>query len=387
MRIAIEALSLIPGKTGGIETYVRNLVCQMVRIAPENDYLIAVGYEAAGEFAACSPRLEEFNADYKHKSLPKSHRLIRSLQQCWEFHKKLRSWAPDVVHCAMSFPKPPWGARNMIVTVHDVGVIELARMWGDAKPGVAGFLMWLAARKASMVITVSEFAAARIADRFSIPMERIYVTYNGVDRTQFRPPDELSGNSTIRATLQKYKLGSEYVFYPAHTHYHKNHAGLIKALRIVSERYGIQPMLVLTGAPSYAHDHLMQVVHRLGVERQVRWLGRVPIEDLVALYWGAKAMIFPSFYEGFGLPVVEAMACGCPVACSNTTATAEVAGDAALTFDPSDPEAIAEAIFRVLTDSGLRAKLIEKGLLRSQKFSWENTARGTLDVYERVVRG
>jgi len=385
MRIVFEALGLIPGKTGGIETYVRNVVGEMIRIEPEHEYLIAIGHEAIGEFRDTKANIQEFDADGRHTRLFRTHRYTRTLHQCWQLHKRLLGWQPDALHCMMSFPKPPWGARNMVVTLHDIGMIDLASFWTKARPGLAGMLFRAAARKASALITVSSFAAERIADHFAVSPDRLHVVYNGVDHACFRRPNAAESGKLSGDVLQRYGLCPDFILYPAHTHHHKNHRTLFRALRVLAEEHGLRPRLVLTGAPGHAHNAVMESIAAQRLTDQVLWLGRVPREDLVVLYQSAAAMVFPSLYEGFGLPLVEAMACGCPVACSTTTATVEIAGDAAVTFDPNSPEAIAQAIFSVLTNSALRGELVASGLCRARQFSWDNTARRTLDVYRQVA--
>jgi glycosyltransferase involved in cell wall biosynthesis len=175
------------------------------------------------------------------------------------------------------------------------------------------------------------------------------------------------------------------LFFPANTWPHKNHVRLLEALAVLRDTHGLCPGLVLAGSPKGASADVTAAVARLGLERQVRWLGYVDQPRLVGLYRAATALVFPSLHEGFGMPLLEAMACGCPVVCSRTTGTGETAGDAALTFDPTDVSDMAQAIRTLLDADDLRRDLSRRGLDRAARFTWERAGRETIRVYDEVV--
>jgi glycosyltransferase involved in cell wall biosynthesis len=175
-----------------------------------------------------------------------------------------------------------------------------------------------------------------------------------------------------------------YLFFPAHTWHHKNHRAAIDALRVLRDRHGMNRTLVCTGGAREAQPAIEAQIVKSGMVGRVRFLGYCPERDLPALYRGAACLLFPSLFEGFGMPVLEAMASGCPVVCSNTTSLPEIAGEAALLVDPSDPEAIATAVHRVLTDPDLRAALIARGLRRAATFSWQRHTLETIAVLSQV---
>jgi glycosyltransferase involved in cell wall biosynthesis len=175
------------------------------------------------------------------------------------------------------------------------------------------------------------------------------------------------------------------MYYPAATWPHKNHKRLLAAVRIMKDRFGFDGQLVLSGITMQANDKVLEEIGRLGLRNDIAVLGYLPYDDLPCLYNLARVMVFPSLFEGFGIPLVEAMACGCPVACSNVTSIPEVAGDSAVMFDPCSVEDMAYKIWSLWSDDAMRQKSTAKGLERVKLFSWERMARQTLTVYENVI--
>jgi glycosyltransferase involved in cell wall biosynthesis len=265
----------------------------------------------------------------------------------------------DVVHYPVTVPVPDVRGAPRVVSLLDVQHHELPGMFSRAERWFRGWAYDGSARRADQVITISEHARRGIVERLGIAPERVHAIHLGVDHARFTPD-----GPTLAGLPQRY------VVYPANLWPHKNHAGLLRAWELVRDP---DLHLVLTGQtygrPAPAGE---RVVH----------LGHVPPDDLPALLRGAEALVFPSLFEGFGLPVLEAMACGTPVAASDRGAIAEVAGDAARLFDPADPEAIAAAIEAAAGDEGLRAA----GLAHAASFTWEETARRHLAVYEAASK-
>ena len=175
------------------------------------------------------------------------------------------------------------------------------------------------------------------------------------------------------------------MYYPAATWPHKNHKRLLAALKIMKDRYGFDGQLVLSGIAMQANDAVLEEIGRLGLRDDVIVLGYLPHEDLPCLYNLARLMVFPSLFEGFGIPLVEAMACGCPVACSNVTSIPEVVGDAAVTFDPVSVEDMAEKTWALWSNDSLLRDMKTQGLDRVKLFSWDNMARQTIQVYEKAL--
>ena len=174
--------------------------------------------------------------------------------------------------------------------------------------------------------------------------------------------------------------------FPGNTWPHKNHQAAVEALRVLREAYGLDPLLVCTGSPRAAQGDLRAKIRAAGLEERVRFLGYCPTTDMPALYEGAAALIFPSLFEGFGIPLLEAMWCDCPIVCSNTTSLPEIAGDAALLVDPRSPEDLAHAMSRVLTDTATRQALIERGRRQVKEFSWQEFTLEIVSVLRRARR-
>ncbi len=234
-------------------------------------------------------------------------------------------------------------------------------------------------KSVSKIISISAFTRTDLCDVFGTPPEKVAVVPLGVDPAVFRPLDKNECRTYLR---QKFRLDGDYLLFVGALETRKNLTALAEAFRAVRSRHaGLK--LVLAGEPGHGFDNVQDTIRELGVEDSVFYPGYLEgVEDLVRLYCGAEVFVFPSVYEGFGLPVLEAFACGTPVAASDRTAIPETAGDAALLFDPGRPDDIADKILSVLEDGGLAESLKARGLARAREFSWERTARQTLEVYE-----
>jgi glycosyltransferase involved in cell wall biosynthesis len=234
--------------------------------------------------------------------------------------------------------------------------------------------------KVEAVITISEQSRRDITKYLPVEPEKVTVTKLAASRNFLVMPDD-----EVIPVLKRHQISYPYILYVGSIEPRKNLLRLLEAyrqLRLWSTKW----RLVIIGARNYwKSSPVMDHVAEFGLEQCVRFTGYVPDEDLPALYNGADLFVFPSLYEGFGLPVLEAMACGTPVVTSNSSSLPEVAGDAALLVDPYDVEAIAAAMVRVLADPDLAEALRQKGLRRAGEFTWERTARETIAVYEQVL--
>jgi glycosyltransferase involved in cell wall biosynthesis len=239
------------------------------------------------------------------------------------------------------------------------------------------------ARHCTRIIAVSKATAADIRTYFKIPDERLHVVYNGIDHARFRrlSPEE------VRARLPQTEAWPDawWLYVARLEHPGKNHLRLIEAYELATKRAG-GPIgnLVLAGADWHGAREIHAAAEASPLRDRIIRAGFVPEEDLPAWYSGAKALVFPSLFEGFGLPPVEAMACGCPVLCSDRGSLREVASNAALIFNPENVEEMADAIARVATDPSERARLVENGLARSNDFRWEFCAEQTVAIYNEA---
>lgn len=349
MQVGISALTLVPGISGGSETYVRELAGALGRVG-RHEYRLLLPSIAADVDGLPAQVVDEYRAS---RSMPgrmlamaesrvRGGRLRRRLDGC------------DVVHFPLTILVPKPSAGPVVTSILDVQHEYLPHFFSRPERHYRRFAYREAARRGDLVTTLSEHAATTITERLGVPRERIRPIPLGIDHALFRLGEEPR---------------EEFLLYPAREWPHKNHALLFDAFEDLRTRHpGLE--LVLT---SYAG----------AVPEGVRSLGRVSREELAQLYRTAAALVFPSLFEGFGQPPLEAMACGCPVACSNAAALPEVVGDAARLFDPSSREELEAAVEDLLADP---EPWRERGLARAAAFTWDRTARLHDDVYEEAAR-
>lgn len=343
--VGISLLTLVPGELGGTETYARELTRALLAHG-ELEYRIFVppiAEELPGE------RVPEYRS---RRSLPgRFAAMALAAARPGPIRRRLET--AEAVHYPLTIALPEV-RRPFAVTLHDVLHHDLPF------PRAEGLFRRRAydrsARRAALVIVPSAFVRDRAAERLGIPPERIRVAHHGIDHARFTP------GSGPR---------EPFFLYPARPWPHKNHARLLAAFsRVRRERPELE--LVLTGGGHRAGPYPPGVSVR----------GLVPADELVSLYRRAAALVFPSCYEGFGAPPLEAMACGCPVACSTAGSLPEIVGDAARTFDPTSPEEMASAILDVLADPG---PWVERGLAQAARFTWEASARAHEAAYRELL--
>ncbi|MBI2953591.1 MAG: glycosyltransferase family 4 protein [Chloroflexi bacterium] len=291
----------------------------------------------------------------------------------------------DVVHYPY-FAAPLASPCKVVVTVHDVIPLLLAPYRGSATVRLYSSLVSLAVKRAAAIITDSESSKADIIKVLGIPPERILVVYLAVDERFKVEEDE----DVLRRVRLKYGLKRDFILYMGGLDYRKNVVSLVEAFAEVKPRLGSGVQLAIAGqlaGGSSLFPDVAGVVRQLGLDDAVVFLGAVDEADQAALYSAAVVFVFPSLYEGFGLPPLEAMACGAPVICSGSSSLPEVVGDAAIVYEPTKRAELIKALLDVLTDEGLRGELRQRGLKRACRFSWAQTARETMRVYEAVARG
>ena len=266
-----------------------------------------------------------------------------------------------------------------VVTIHDVIPYLYPQTSTRLDRWIYRYWLPWAVQHVDVIITVSQQSRKDILHFLPVSPDKVMVIPEAAD-SRFRPlPDDV-----VASVLQRYDIPKPYILYVGSLAPRKNLPRLLRAYARVREWHPAW-RLVIVGARKWKTTPIFATVQQLELEPYVHFTGYVADEDLPALYNGADLFVFPSLYEGFGLPVLEAMACGTPVITSNTSSLPEVAGDAALLVDPHDVEAIAAAMHRVLTDPDLARKLRKKGLARASQFTWERTARETIAVYEKVL--
>jgi glycosyltransferase involved in cell wall biosynthesis len=270
----------------------------------------------------------------------------------------------------------------LIVTIHDLTHVLDQRYSRTLRGRVYALpMLRAAARKAVHIVTVSHYTKLQIIERLGASDAKVTVAHNGVG-AQFRPINREQARATIRAA---YNVTRPFVLYLGNLKPHKNVAGLLRAFASSSELQRDIELLIV-GHDAVGRDVHERQANEAGLAACVRFIPRVPAEHLIALYNAAEMVVLPSFEEGFGLPVIEAMACGTPVACSTAASLPEVAGNAAVLFDPNDPEQIRDAILTILHDAALGESLRARGFEQSRKFSWRKCAQLHYDTYVRYSR-
>jgi glycosyltransferase involved in cell wall biosynthesis len=294
-----------------------------------------------------------------------------------------RRYRLDVVHDPVGvspFTLGSWaGAFGRILTIHDAIAFRDPRANAWANAMLHRWFVPATLANVDRIITVSEHARGDLVRLVGISPERVSVVPNGVSN-RFRPVPQ----DEARRIARRYGIEGPYVLHVGAPQRRKNVEGLVEAFRRLGRRLP-DHRLVLVGPPRGAHDPVLRLVRRLSLGTRVRFLSAVPDQDLPAIYSAASVFAFPSLYEGFGMPILEAMSCGTPVVCSNATSLPEVAGNAAVLVDPRDTAALALELERVLDDPILHASLSLRGLVHAAPYSWERAARSTLEVYQRAL--
>ena len=303
-----------------------------------------------------------------------------SLRQQWQVPVLLRQAGAQLYHSPYYLMPYATGVPT-IVTCHDLIPLLYPQYFRPEQR----LLFWLAHKLvltlSQAVLADSHVTKADLIGRFDLRPEKIFVTPLAAD-PHFAPRSP----SEIDRVRRRYNLPTHYGLYLGSNKPHKNLIRLVEAWSQVS-RHAARIPLVIAGPWDTRFPQAKERVTALGLENSTLFLGPIPEQDLPALYSGAEWFIFASLYEGFGLPVLEAMACGAPVACANASSLPEVTGDAALLFDPLDVDSIADGLTRLLEDSHLRASLRLRGLAQAQRFSWERAARETVEVYRAASQG
>jgi len=372
--IGLNLVFLVPGETGGMEVYARELIAALLAHAPAEMRFTAFVNREVG-CAASTPWGEGMAAAV----VPVNAR--NRLQ--WVFGEQMllprlaARAGVELVH-SLASTAPLWGRFRRVVTVHDLIYARLP----DAHPGIRGKGMKLlvpsAARRSDRVIADSQSTRDDLVHLLHVKPASIDVVPLGIGALQ------REAQLPAAETRARFGLGRRRVLLSLSAKRpHKNLAALIDALAALP--ISLRPVLVLPGYPTWHEQELRERAALAGVAEDVRFLGWLSGTEIEGLWAVTDAFVFPSLYEGFGLPVLEAMARGVPVACSNASSLPEVAGDAALLFDPHDRSAIARALERLLGDPDEAERLRSAGRWRARLFSWERTARLTLESYARAL--
>ncbi|MBI5754663.1 glycosyltransferase family 4 protein [Candidatus Peregrinibacteria bacterium] len=373
MRIGIDARMYSSNFTG-IGRYTAELISNLAILSqkrPAHAFVLFMNNLEYETFVPPAPNFSKILVNAPHYSLR---------EQIF-FPKYIRHAKIDLMHFT-HFNAPIVYTAPSIVTIHDLILSyfpgkKLTKPWHRA-----GYHLTLSAslKHAQSIIAVSEHTKKDLVKLYNVPEKKIRVIYEAAGEN-FRPVSD----QTQKTVREKYHIHSPFFLYAGVWRDHKNLTGLIRAFHLLHLRSSRKTLIVITGKEKPAYPEVKQVVRELGLTDSVIFPGLVPENDLVALYNAAIAYVHPSFYEGFGLNILEAFSCGTPVASSNASCLPEIAGKGnALFFDPKNISEMADAFHKLFTDDALRQKLREKGLLRAKQFSWKKMAEETMGVYDEI---
>lgn len=384
MKIGIDARFLTHPQPGGFKTYTEQLVRALLEVDSDNEYVLYVDRPPVADVIA--PPASNATVRVVPGTAP-------FIGMPWREQIGLMMHARrdriDVLH-ALCLTAPVYAPCPLVVTIHDTIWMFPRRFARRQKRGKRSlidayyrYVPAIAARRASAVIAVSHDARSAIVQHLGVPAHRVFVTYEAaapIYRT-------LDRTRAIDAVRQRFGLGEGFILALGSADPRKNISALLGAYALLPERLRANHELAIVWTHPLLAEAILAEAHALGIAGRLRFLQHVSNDDLVSLYNAAALFVFPSRYEGFGLPILEAMACGAPVVASNNSSIPEVAGDAALLVDAESPTSIACAIERVMSNAALRDALVARGLQRASSFSWQRCARETVEVYQKIYAG
>ncbi|MCL4459347.1 MAG: glycosyltransferase family 4 protein [Chloroflexi bacterium] len=376
MRIGIDYTAAV-NQGAGIGRHVRSLVSAIAENDSQNEYVLFYGYRGEkrpGPFLGGRPNFQEKAIRLSDRTLTIIwHRLGLPLPL------DLLIGRVDVFH-SPDFVLPPLRSGARVLTIHDLSFLLFPEYHDEGLRTYLERAVPASLTRADQIVAVSENTKNDLICLLDAPPDRVEVVYNGLDE-RFAPVRDASTLSDVR---KRCRLEAPFILNVGTIEPRKNLSRLIQAYAELLGEPGFEHQLVIAGKRGWLYDEIFDKVDELGLSKKVRFLGYVPEEDLPALYSLADLFVFPSLYEGFGLPLLEAMACGTPVIASTSSALPEVVGDAGLLVKPTDVAGLAEAMGRTLSDRDLRQDMVRKGLERSKRFTWRGAAEKILRIYQRA---
>jgi glycosyltransferase involved in cell wall biosynthesis len=373
MKVGLDLLWLRPGISGGLETYARGLIGGLAKVDRTNSYVLFTSRENHETLPVLPANFELVRCEF-----PSGRRWISLAYEFGCLPWVAARHGIDLLHGPANFV-PPIAAVPTVVTLHDLHFYAVPESIPFFRRKLFSYLARMSLAQSAAVITDSEYCRREMISRFGA--QHRFVAIHLAPRVlanEFR--------SCWRELAKRLKIDSQFILALSHRHTHKNLARLLRAYNLLLAKGLRTTRLVIAGHLPTGADGLQRLANELGLSERVTFTGFVSDAELRSLLENAILFVMPSLYEGFGLPLLEAMDAGTPVACSNAAALPEVAGEGALLFDPFSVESIAEAIARLLEDPTLRRSLCAAGRANLARFSWEQTARQTIRVYEECLR-
>lgn len=376
MKIGIEATSAVVSQKAGVGYYTYHLIRSMAQLSSvAHTYTLYLRYPVSDV-----SRFFDVDASTAKCFVPKTLKFpyfwaqMRLPFELWRHPQEVYFFPASIIPLS-------YVPEKSVMTIHDVAFLFFPEYFSSSLRRWLTLATEQGIQKARKIIVVSEATRQDLLAYYGIDAENVITIHHGVHE-MFHPLEQ----HVIAPLQQKYRLETPYILCVGTLQRRKNIPRLIQAFYLLKEKYHLPHKLVLIGQ-KYAdlpEDEIFATIERLFLDEEVIWTGYVPAQDLPALMNGAEAFVLPSLYEGFGMPLLEAMACGTPVACSNISSLPEVIGECGVLFDPYCVESIVDTLYQLLGDQDLRAELRARGLTRAASFSWSTCARKTLSVLESV---
>jgi glycosyltransferase involved in cell wall biosynthesis len=372
LKIGIDVRWIGREPNGGLATYLKALITHLGAADSLNRYTVYF------PDARVQAHTDYLPAHFKTTVLRPTSRLIQlPIGLPWELIRR----PVDLLHVIAV--APPLCPVPIVQTLNDVAWETNPELFPKLLRLRLSTLVPLTAKRARKIITVSEFSKKEIMKFYGIPDEKIVVTYHGVDPV-YQPCQDSNALAELR---EKYGTAKDFILYVGKIYARKNLTRLVRAFATLKRDTALPHQLVFVGNQTWLSDEILTAVRELGRENEILLVGEVPLADVPLFYSAASLFVFPSLCEGYGLPPLEAMACGTPVVASNATSIPEVVGDAAVLVDPYDERALAKAMFDVLSQPGLSQQLVERGFKRVRDLSSHAMATQVIDLYREVTEG
>ncbi|MEO5996808.1 MAG: glycosyltransferase family 1 protein [Chitinophagaceae bacterium] len=375
MKVGIEVQRLFRRKKHGMEIVALEIIHQLQKSEKPNEYILFVKDD---EDKGCLEKSNNLTVNI----------LANATYAIWEqlyLLKALLKTKPDILHCTAN-TAPLFCKTPLIITIHDVIYMESISFSGSSYQNFGNlyrrFIVPKVAKKAAIILTVSEYEKKVIVNRLNLAEDKVRVIYNGVNK-QFKP---ISDRAILNECQEKYGLPDKFLLHFANTAPKKNTIGVLHAYKLYIAGVAEPLPLVLTDCTTHYIKTLLKQIDAPDLIEHIRILDYVSFNNIPSLYNLATLFLYPSHRESFGMPIIEAMACGVPVITSNTSALPEIAGGAASLIDPQNPRDIYEQFLKLLTDPVLYQEMREKGFRNAKRFSWENAARETEAVYNELAQ-
>jgi len=375
MKIGINALFIRPGWHGGTEVYLRNLLWNLLTVGPDHEFFLFTNKENHNTFSFTQSNIKKILIPIRASLKP-----LRVLMEQTALPYQASILGLDVIH-GPGYTTPAIGSCSRVVTIHDMQYRYYPEVYPKGQYLFFKTFIPLSARTSTAIITDANSTKIDLERMLSIPSEKISVIHLAPD-PRFAQPVPLD---VMQAVRKAYQLPDKYILTVSSFRPQKNTLRLIESYDQLRKR-GIKHKLVLVGRKLNPYSDVQQLIQRLELEDEVIVTEYVSDENLPAIYAGADLFVFPSFFEGFGIPVLEAMACGLPVVLSNVASLPEAGGEAGYYVDPYSVDEITEAMYNVLTQPALREALSSKSQAHAKNFSWERVARETLQAYQNAVK-